>query len=161
MSDFSFLVTYILPEFSPTDVESQKRHYLYSLEKDEIEKVDKEFPLPLELKQFYYKIGYGFFHKHNTNSAFNRLMDPQSCMDINLKLDIYEFDPELDSYLERYSGTKLLFFEVNEGIYLAIDKIDNNGSNAIYLFDKKISNSLEEFLKMFDNDPELINDIQL
>jgi hypothetical protein len=64
----------------------------------------------------------------------------------------------LELYDQLYHGDKLLFFEVNEGIYLAIDKKDENGKNEIYYFKDKIANSLESFIKDFINNENLLKD---
>lgn len=130
---------------------TKMKHLLYATKESDIQFVEKYMPLPIELKYFYKDIGYGFFHTEL--GSFNRLLSPMQLKQINCREDFYEFDPELDSYEERYEGEKYLFFEVNEGIYLAIDVMDYNKKNAVYLFDKKIANSLEEFLGLFDENP--------
>ena len=61
-------------------------------------------------------------------------MDTYSLQDINLRIGDFEYDPDLEIYDEIYNDDKLLFFEVNEGVYLAIDKIEHNEKNAIYYF---------------------------
>jgi len=53
---------------------------------------------------------------------------------------------------ESYLG-KLIFFELNDGVYLMIEKNDTNGKNPIYYFDRKIAESLEEILKKMDEIP--------
>ncbi|MET4141982.1 hypothetical protein ABIB30_004375 [Pedobacter sp. UYP1] len=59
-----------------------------------------------------------------------------------------------------YDGDKLLFFEINEGVYLAIDKEAKNGENKIYYFDKEIFNSLESFIKAFLGNQNLLNELE-
>jgi len=133
------------------DKATQKKHLLYAVKDEDIEFIENYTPLPIELRVFYREIGYGFFH--TGLGAFYRLLSPMQLKQINCREDFYKYDIELDSYEERYNGEKYLFFEVNEGIYLAIDKKDYNGKNSIYLFDKKIANSLEDFLSSFDENP--------
>jgi hypothetical protein len=127
------------------------KHQFHPLSEAEINDVDNVLPIPPELKQFYRRIGYGFFHTANVN-AFNRFMDPVAMHDINLRKDVYEFDPNLDFYAELYAGSKLLFFEIDELNHLAIDKESIDGKHAIYHFRDQIAGSLEEFLLAFDKD---------
>ncbi len=140
------------------DDDSKTKHNIYVVSGEDIEKVEKIILIPHELKLFYSVLGYGFFHRDI--GASYRLIGPHNFEQINLKKDFYEFDPALEIYDTLYHGTKLLFFEVVEGTYLAIDKEDSNGKNAIYYFDQKIADSLEEFLLKFDSNPNLINEIE-
>ena len=156
MNNFEFLNEYVL-EGSAAD-EPIQRHYLYRLSEQEINEVDEMLPVPEELKSFYINIGYGFFHK-DRNASINRLMDPDSFRMINLKEEYYEFDIDLELYDEIYQGEKLLFFEVNAGTYLAIDKEANEGKNAIYYFSKRIAASLEDFLRDFASDSDYFSKI--
>ncbi|WP_293786911.1 hypothetical protein [uncultured Pedobacter sp.] len=78
---------------------------------------------------------------------------------INLKRDEFEFDPDLEVYDDLYKGEKVLFYEVNEGVYLAIDIVDENGKNKIYYPDAIIADSLEDFIKSFLTNPGLINQL--
>lgn len=152
MSNFSFLEKYILPSTSVEDQEKycNNKHFLFDISSDIVTAVDLELTIPIELKEFYLKIGYGFFDQKDTISTSN-LFSPSSFKAINLREDYYEFDPELEMY-EIYNN-KSLFYEVNEGMYLLIDNVSINGKNAIYYFDSKIANSLEEFLLKVDSDP--------
>lgn len=157
MENYSFLNKYkVLSEGSENDLES----IFYPLSSKELEEVEEEFQIhiPHELQRFYVEIGYGFINK--SSGDFNRLMGPFSFAQINLKLNEFEYDPDLELYDDLYQGEKLLFLEVNEGVYLAIDKIDIEGKNAIYYFKDKIADSLEEFLKQFVDNPNLIKDLE-
>ena len=146
-----FLKEFILPseKHSSRDEYKKLKHHFFHLAPNEITDVDNQIKIPLELREFFKIIGYGFFF-HRDDSSFDRLLDVISFKKINLRLDYYEFDPDLDLYEHNKYNDKLIFFEVNEGVYLLIDKEDNNGKNAIYYFDEKIADSLEEFLKRFD-----------
>ncbi|RLJ75171.1 SMI1/KNR4 family protein [Pedobacter alluvionis] len=156
MSDFLFLDDYRGQEDSQNN---DLEHVFYPLSKYEIKKAEDEFgyELPSELKDFYLQIGYGFFHK--SLGEVNRLMDTTSLYQINLKQDEFENDPDLEVYDDLYNGEKLLFFEINEGVYLAIDKADENGKNKIYYMDSLIADSLEHFIKSFIVNPEMINEL--
>lgn len=156
MSDFRFL-----EQFKVIDVnqDSALDHKLYSENLSDIAISEDKlgFPLPKELKDFYTQIGYGFFWQLN-KSSFDRFLAANQVVQINLKEDFYEFDPDLELYDQLYHVDKLLFFEVNEGIYLAIDKKDENGKNAIYYFKDKIADSLESFIKDFIDNENLLKD---
>lgn len=123
------------------------RHEFYPLSAEDIEKVDAVFPIPAALIQFYLEVGYGFFHTADKN-RFNRLLCHNSFHDNNLSKNSYEFDPNLDFYEELYAGSKLLFLEIDELNHLAIDKT----TGAIYYFNDKLADSLDEFLHVFDQD---------
>ena len=140
------------------DDNSKTKHSIYVTSGEDIEKVEKTILIPYELKLFYSELGYGFFHRDI--GASYRILGPYNFEQINVKKDFYEFDPALEIYDTLYHGNKLLFFEIVEGTYLAIDKEDSNGKNAIYYFDQKIADSLEEFLLKFDLNPNLINEIE-
>jgi hypothetical protein len=152
----------ILSSFKAANItdESSPDHVFYKVEDEDIALAEKKlgFLLPKELVSFYNEIGYGFMNKGN--GAFNRLVDPYSLAQIALKEDFYEGDPDLEVYDDLYNNDKLLFLEVNEGIYLAIDKADEACKNKIYYFDKKIFDSLEDFIKEFVKNPELTREIE-
>ncbi len=161
MSNFYFLNSYILPSEGEANnpAYSNYKHQFFPLSKTDIDETERVIKIPLELKIFYKSIGYGFLHC-NQNQAFNRILDVGSFKNINLKEDYYEFDTHLEVYDFLYSNEKLLFFEVIEGNYLAIDKKDTNGRNPIYYFETKIADSLEEFLKKFDENYDMLSQIE-
>lgn len=144
---YKFLNKYIL-ESEKEEIDTKVKHHLFPIKEDEITKINKIIPIPLELYNFYLKVGYGFFFTNLENS--DRLLGPNSFKKINLREDYYEYDPDLELY--DYYSDKLIFFEVNEGVYLLIDKEDKNGKNAIYYINEKIADSLEEFLIRFDEE---------
>lgn len=147
MSDFKFLEG------------SASGHSLSKLSEADVAAVDNIFPIPKELREFYITTGYGFFHQEY-DSSINRLIGPGGFKAINLREGHYEFDPELDSYEDDLEAGRLIFFEVNEGIYLTIDKTDHDGQNAIYYNDDQIAPSLESFLRKFDSDPDFIDNLE-
>jgi hypothetical protein len=106
---------------------------------------------PAELREFYLKIGYGFIKGNNKNSI-SRLMDPDTIADITLREGVFEFDPDLDGIYEEKD--KLVFYEVNEGVYLTIDLNESQKENPVYFFDTKIADSLVDFMKKVDIDNE-------
>lgn len=52
----------------------------------------------------------------------------------------------------------LIFFEVNEGVYLALD-LNNNDKSPVYYFDFKIADSLTDFLINMVKDTEYYLDL--
>ena len=152
MENVNFLKEFVLPneKESNNPIYENYKHILFPLSENKIEKINAIFSIPFELKSFYEEIGYGFFY-HSGNS-FNRLLDPFSFKQINLREDFYEFDPDLELYEKYYKENKLIFFEVVEGVYLLIDKEDKDAKNSIYYFSKKIADSLVEFLIRFNED---------
>ncbi|MEC0677175.1 SMI1/KNR4 family protein, partial [Bacillus haynesii] len=83
-------------------------------------------------------------------------LDPATIADITLREDIYEFDPDLDDIYE--DEDKLVFYEVNEGVYLTLDLNDTDKSPVFFL-DKKIADSLEEFIKKVDQNNRYFEDM--
>src|SRR5699024_2742477 len=82
---------------------------------------------------------------------FNRIMDPYSIRDFRLRINDFEFYPDIEIYDEFEDG-KLIFFEGNES---ALMSIELNGKNKcpVYYYDVQIANSLEGFLRMIvEND---------
>lgn len=152
MSDFTFLSAYKVVN---EDQDNGLDTIFYPVTDKEIASLEVELQskLPIELVDFYSQIGYGFIKKKSGN--INRFMDTYSLQDINLRTGDFEYDPDLEIYDEIYDDDKLLFFEVNEGIYLAIDKLGHNKKNAIYYFENKIADSLEEFAKDFIKNPNI------
>ena len=113
------------------------------------------FRFPTELDEFYSKIGYGFFH-NNIGQDFNRFLSPDVVATINLRQDQYEFDPDLDLYDD---PNHLIFFEVNEGVYLTIDRSVKGDKSPVYYVMSKVSGSIEDFLKAYDKDPDYLNKV--
>lgn len=150
---FDALKKYILPHESYSSKEEYRslKHHLYPLCEEEIESVVCEIRIPSELYYFYHLIGYGFFFQDN-NDYFDRLIDARNFKMINLREEYYQFDPDLEIYQSPSYSDKLIFFELSEGTYLLIDKVAVNNKNAIYYFNQKIAESLEEFLDRFDEE---------
>ncbi|WP_048883249.1 SMI1/KNR4 family protein, partial [Bacillus sp. 445_BSPC] len=113
------------------------------------------FKFPPELRELYLEVGYGFFKGNNENSI-SRLMDPDTIADITLREGIYEYDPDLEGIYEE--ADKLVFYEVNEGVYLTLD-LNDTQKTSVHYFDNKIADSLENFIKKVDEDNEYFFDI--
>lgn len=109
---------------------------------------------PIELRKFYLEIGYGFIKGSNVN-AINRIMDLDTVADITLREGVFEFDPDLDGIYEEED--KLVFFEVNEGIYLTLN-LNTLQQAHVYYFENKIADSLTEFIIKINRDSEYFED---
>ncbi|MBE7127455.1 SMI1/KNR4 family protein [Bacillus mycoides] len=113
------------------------------------------FAFPNELRNFYLEVGYGFI-KGNNVDAINRIMDPDTIADITLREGIYEFDPDLEGIYEEED--KLVFYEVNEGVYLTLD-LNTPQQTPVYFFETQIADSLEEFIRKINQDAEYFVDM--
>lgn len=125
---------------------------LYPLSENKILDAERRMGIrfPNDLSYFYKEYGYGFVI--NEKGAINRLIGPGGCADIRLRVDAYEFDPDLEMY-EIYEDKALIFFEIDEGLYASIGLDDGK----IYYADEVIADSLEEFLEKIV-DPDYWND---
>ncbi|WP_375090102.1 SMI1/KNR4 family protein [Peribacillus sp. RS7] len=118
---------------------------------NEIKEVEKELDLkfPKELVNFYIEVGYGFIKGSEFN--INRIMDPYSIRDFQLRVNDFEFYPDIEIY-DEFENNKLIFFEGSESALMSIDLNENNRS-PVYYYDIQIATSLEEFLrKIVEND---------
>ncbi|MCZ8533347.1 SMI1/KNR4 family protein [Psychrobacillus psychrodurans] len=139
------------------DFLKNEKHKFIRLQENELLNAEERlgFELPKELRDFYLEVGYGFIKGSNGN-AINRFMDPDTIADITLREGIYEFDPDLEGIYEE--DDKLVFFEVNEGVYLTLD-LNNPKQTPVYFFDAQIAGSLEEFIRKIDEDAEYFMDM--
>lgn len=128
-------------------------HIFYKVDDTDIVEAESKLgiTLPTQLKEFYRKVGYGFFHRGR--GVVNRLLSPLQVAQINLREDFYESDPDLDVYFEMNEQDKILFFEANEGLYLTIDT--RGEQNAIYLFNKEVAHSFGDFISKLLVSPDM------
>lgn len=135
-----------------------EQHQFYEITREEIRTAEERlgFSFPSELSTFYLEVGYGFINKENKNT-FNRLLDPDTIADITLREGIYEFDPDLDGIYEEED--QFVFYEVNEGVYLTLDRKAVNQS-PVYFFETKIAGSLEEFMQKIDQDSDYYREFE-
>ncbi|MBC1291486.1 SMI1/KNR4 family protein [Listeria booriae] len=131
-------------------IKSIEGNEFYELDKSEVTLVESELGIefPVALKDFYNEVGYGFLK--NSGSNVNRLMDPESVRDFKLRVNDFEFFPDIEIY-DEYEEGKLIFFEASETALMSIgtEKTDSR----IYYYDVPIADSLEEFLiKMVEDD---------
>ena len=142
---------------SKFDFVKNNNHKFYELKENDLTEAEERlgFSFPKELREFYLEIGYGFIR--GNKSAINRFLDPATIADITLREDIYEFDPDLDGIYE--DEDKLVFYEVNEGVYLTLD-LNETDKSPVFFFDTKIADSLEEFVEKVDQDDQYFADME-
>jgi hypothetical protein len=147
LKKFHFLSKFIFIE--EDDKALKSKHSFYSLLNQDIVHAENRLGIrfPEELREFYQEIGYGFLWNESAD-MINRLMDPGSVADFHLSEGIYEGQ----NVEEHYESNFLVFFEVSEVSYIAIDLSMKNqkGESPIYYLDSKIADSLEEFLMRLD-----------
>ncbi|MGG3766288.1 SMI1/KNR4 family protein [Priestia megaterium] len=126
-----------------------EKHKFFPLKVKEIEATEQRLgaKFPAELRQFYSEIGYGFANRNET-TAFQRIIDSESAVDLHLRKDFYEHDPDLDMYDEREG---FIFFEVVEGLYFEV-RWGREDASPVYFMDTCISDSLQAFFEQLDND---------
>lgn len=145
MGRFDILKNYVF-ENTQDDSIWKNRNVLFKLKESDILKYEKKLPvrLPQELIDFYKEIGYGFL-RCDVNDYINRFMTPS---------DIYKFINGIDQYNNDERRTYyrdpnyLVFYEVSEDacLTLDLDKKNEDGECPIYYFDKRIANSINEFI---------------
>jgi hypothetical protein len=132
MAEFDFLVKYKIPSDKEQDVDISRpwKHLFIPIQPFELLEAENElgYRLPEELDRFYLEVGYGVFH-NNSDKDFNRFLSPDVLVGINLRQDEYELDPDLDIYDD---PDRIVFFQVNEGVFLTIDKSSNGINSSIY-----------------------------
>jgi antitoxin YxxD len=132
-------------------IKANQENSFYPVTENEIKEVEKELDLifPKELVNFYLEVGYGFIEGSEFN--INRIMDPYSVRDFRLRVNDFEFYPDIEIY-DEFENNKLIFFEGSESALMSIELTENNRS-AVYYYDIQIATSLEEFLrKIEEND---------
>ncbi|MEK4742258.1 MULTISPECIES: SMI1/KNR4 family protein [unclassified Bacillus (in: firmicutes)] len=139
------------------DFIKNSHHKFLKLQENELIVAEERlgFAFPNELRNFYLEVGYGFI-KGNNVDAINRIMDPDTIADITLREGIYEFDPDLEGIYEEED--KLVFYEVNEGVYLTLD-LNTPQQTPVYFFETQIADSLEEFIRKINQDAEYFVDM--
>ena len=79
-------------------------------------------------------------------------MDPYSVKDFRMRMNDFEFYPNMEIY-DEFENNKLIFFEGSESALMSMELNDDNNKNPIYYYDIQIATSLAEFLrKIEEND---------
>lgn len=131
-------------------------HHFYTPYPEDLPKALETFvPFPAELKAFYEQVGFGFMHRRK--GKVNRLLDPVSLILVNLRRDECRYDKVLERTLACYDiNRQLLFFQLNNGEYLAINRIETNGCNPIFYKGQKLSDSLLKLLTDYDKNKDYL-----
>jgi len=132
-------------------IKANEENSFYPVIENEIKEVEKELDLkfPKELVNFYIEVGYGFIKGSEFN--INRIMDPYSVRDFRLRVNDFEFYPDIEIY-DEFENNKLIFFEGSESALMSI-QLNEKNSNSVYYYEIQIATSLEEFLrKIEEND---------
>ena len=126
------------------DIVDKKGNTFYALKADIVNKAQDDLGIiiPVELKEFYDQIGYGFLRSEEEN--FNRILDPYSLCEFRFREGQFANSPDLDIY-EEDERDKLIFFEICEGVFLSIGFSKEN-KGKIFSGNKQIADSLREFL---------------
>jgi hypothetical protein len=131
-------------------------HHFYTPYPEDLPKALETFvPFPAELKAFYEQVGFGFMHRRK--GKINRLLDPVSLILVNLRLDECRYDKTLERTLAYYDiNRQLLFFQLDNGEYLAINRMETNGCNPIFYKEQKLSDSLLRLLTDYDKNRDYL-----
>ena len=128
-------------------VKRNESNSFYSVKNEMIKKAEENMGvfIPKALQTFFLEVGYGFLESKKSN--VNRLMGPSSISEFRLMIGQFE-NSEIAEEFKIYSSDKLVFFEVNESMYLSIG-ITKNNAGKIFYYDDLIAVNLEEFLKKY------------
>lgn len=139
-------------------VKNQVENQFFPVSENEIAEAEETLGLkiPRELREFLTEVGYGFLKSSDYN--INRILGPASIRDARLKVNDFEFFPDIEVF-EELEEDKLIFFEANESALLLIE-LGENQHSSIFYDEIKIADSLEEFLKRMMVDDKYYLDIE-
>lgn len=91
-------------------IKNQVGNQFFHVSEKEIEEVESTLGLkfPYDLREFLIEVGYGFLRRSEYN--INRIMGPASIRDARLKVNDFEFYPDIEVYEELEEG-KLIFLK--------------------------------------------------
>jgi hypothetical protein len=163
MANFDFLKQYVITD---EDIDEQyeevqrMKHSFLPVDPIRISQAEEKlgFPLPKELKEFYTEIGYGYMYQVQ-ESQHNTFMYPLDVADAYLRTGEYDnnFLSSTGLYDEPY---KLLFYDAMEGCFAWMDLRESKATSTVYYIgeDDKIADSLEDFLRAYDVNPNLLKE---
>jgi hypothetical protein len=135
---------------NPSEDIWNNKHVFLKINEREIEETEQKLGkrLPGELKELYNELGYGFLCCGD-GSNINRIISPIEISDFYDGINDYENDLRRDYYK---NPNEMVFFEVSADtfILLKLDQENSKGQCPLYYFDKKIADSIEEFIKLMD-----------
>lgn len=163
MANFDFLKPYVITE-ADIDLRYEEvqrmKHSFLPIDVTRITQAEGRlgFLFPKELKEFYTQIGYGYMHQEQEN-YHNSFMYPIKVADAYLRQGAFDnnFLASTGLYNEPY---KLLFYDAVEGCFAWIDLRENSPTSSIYYIgnNDKIADSLEDFLRAYDANPNLLKE---
>ncbi|MFD2923032.1 SMI1/KNR4 family protein [Halobacillus naozhouensis] len=138
-------------------IKANQENSFYAVTDSEINEVEQtlDIKFPNELVNFYLEVGYGFIKGSEHN--INRIMDPYSVRDFRLRVNDFEFYPDIEIY-DEFENNKLIFFEGSESALMSIE-LNNNNENPIYYYDIQIATSLTDFLRKIDENDNYYLDL--
>ena len=146
---FEFIENYIIKyqEIEEPDIKriGRLKHCFYAVPELYIRKAITAFePFPAELYEFYETVGFGFMNRQK--DIGNCILDPMSLVYIN-KQEGYLATEKVKEFANYYDVNQfLLFFHSFDEHYFAIRRETINGKNEIWYKDKRIANSLRDFI---------------
>lgn len=130
---------------------SEYKHVFFKRDSwyDEVKKTEEVLGIiiPVELKEIYKELGYGFLCALD-KACVDRIMPPIDVSDFYLKQDVYEYNEVVDCYA--LNEGRMVFFEVDSDLFLTVSLTPNKRKYPVYLNDKLIAKSLQEFLERMD-----------
>ena len=130
-------------------IKNNPQNTFYPVKAEEIQQAESNMGIniPDLLKQFYLSVGYGFLETHRQN--INRIMGPGSVEEFFLGTGQFQNSEEVEM-LCNYTKDKLVFFEVNESLFLSIGlTVLNRG--RIYYYDVMIAKDIIEFFEKYSD----------
>lgn len=137
-------------------IKNNPNNTFYPVNPDAIRKAESNMGIifPDVLNQFYLSVGYGFLETRLHN--INRIMGPSSVEEFFLGTGQFRNFEEVEIF-GNYTKDKLVFFEVNESLYLSIG-ITKNNKGQVYYYDEMIAENLNEFFEKYsENEKYFLN----
>ena len=128
-------------------IKNNEKNTFYPVKTEAIHKAEANMGIiiPDDLKMFYLNVGYGFLETSRHN--INRIMGPGSVEEFYLGTGQFKNSEEVE-IIGHYSKDKVVFFEVNESLFLSMG-ITKLNKGKIYYYDEVIANNLSEFFDSY------------
>lgn len=150
MKKYKYLEKYICKQKDSNGVRSNS---FFSINSEEIifEEKKIEFDFPMQLKDFWSEIGYGFFHLSKNgkiqNTYSNRLLPPDEIKEILLSDEDDPNCPVIYEFYENLTEGDMPFFEIGDSVSFLYMRPKSDKPNAVYdALGNEISPTFEEFI---------------
>ena len=112
-------------------IKSNPQNTFYPVKIEAIQRAESNMGIiiPDVLTQFYLDVGYGFLETHRHN--INRIMGPSSVEEFYFGTGQFQNSEEVEIF-GKYTKDKLVFFEVNESLFLSIGITKLNKGKIFY-----------------------------